>query len=114
MSPEKERRDMRKNIAGAAVNKAAESRPGKKVAESRPDKKVTESAGALKNAPKKAAQQTVMKTLRLPVVGRLLKGFALVRLVRVLGAVVRFIGPRALPVAVLILAGWFVRRLRKK
>jgi hypothetical protein len=96
---------MRKNIAGAAVNKAAESRP---------DKKAAESAGALKGAPRKAAQQTVMKTLRLPVVGRLLQGFALVRLLRVLGAVVRFVGPRALPVGILLLAGWFIRRLRKK
>ncbi|MCO5967592.1 MULTISPECIES: hypothetical protein [Actinoallomurus] len=96
---------MRKNIAGAAVNKAAESRP---------DKKVTQSAGALKNAPKKAAQETVMKGLRAPVVGKALKSLALGRLVRVLGAAIRFIGPRAVPVALVLVAGWFIRRLRKK
>ncbi|GAA0321196.1 hypothetical protein NE235_18565 [Actinoallomurus spadix] len=96
---------MRKNLAGAAVNKAAESRP---------DKKIAQSAGTLKNAPKKAAQETVMKGLRAPVVGKVLKSFALARLVRVLGAAVRFIGPRALPVAAVVLAGWFVRRLRRK
>ncbi|GAA4614956.1 hypothetical protein GCM10023195_65580 [Actinoallomurus liliacearum] len=96
---------MRKNIAGAAVHKTAESRP---------DKKVTQSAGALKNAPKKAAQETVMKGLRAPIVGKVLQSFALARLMRVLGAVIRFIGPRALPVALVVLAGWFVRRLRRK
>lgn len=96
---------MRKNIAGAAANK---------VADSRPDQKIIESADVLKKAPKKAAQETVMKGLRLPVVGRLLQSFALVRLLRVLRVVIGFIGPRALPLAALILGGWFVRRLRKK
>lgn len=96
---------MRKNIAGAAVDKAAESRP---------DKKVAQSAETLKRAPKKAAQETVMKGLRLPVAGRLVQSFALVRLLRLLRTVIGLIGPRALPVAGLILTGWFVRRLRRK
>jgi hypothetical protein len=96
---------MRKNIAGAAVNKAAEARP---------DKKIAQSAESLKETPKKAVQGTVMKGLRLPAVGRLLQSFALARLLRVLGVIVRFIGPRALPVALLILVGWFFRRMRRK
>ncbi|GAB3981072.1 hypothetical protein GCM10029978_080840 [Actinoallomurus acanthiterrae] len=96
---------MRKNIAGAAVNKAAEARP---------DKKIAQSAETLKETPKKAAQGTVMKALRLPAVGRVLQSLALARLLRVLGAILRFIGPRALPVAILILAGWLFRRMRRK
>ncbi|GAA4624337.1 hypothetical protein GCM10023196_024070 [Actinoallomurus vinaceus] len=95
---------MRNNIAGAAVNKAAEARP---------DKKVAQSAETLKDVPEEAVQGTAMKGLRLPVVGRLLQSLALARLLRVLRAIVRFI-PRALPVAILIVAGWLFRRMRRK
>ncbi|GLY74016.1 hypothetical protein [Actinoallomurus iriomotensis] len=95
---------------------AEKSTPVGKVTETASPERVKGSMGKVRQvpSPKKALQGSVMGALKLPGLRKVLHTLAFARLMKVLRAIVGFVGIRALPVVALILGGWLFRRSRRR
>src|SRR4051794_4133752 len=91
------------------VGRAAKAVSPQKLSESAPMEKIRQAP-----SPKKALQGSVMNALKLPGLRKILHSLAFAKLIRILRMIAGFVGPRAIPVIALIMAGWIFRRFRRR
>jgi hypothetical protein len=105
--PKEERRDMGEK--SMPTGKMAEAVSTDRISRSTPMEKMREAP-----SPKKVLQGSVVKTLKLPGLRKILHSLAFVKLVKVLRMIIGFVGMRAVPIVALVIGGWMLRRLRKR
>lgn len=96
---------------GKPLGRVTEAASAEKVTEAAPVKRIRSVKAP---SPRNVVQGTVTNVLKLSAVKRILHSLALGRLLRLLMMVIRTVGLRALPVVVVIVGGWLLRRARRK